>query len=137
MSKSKHDHDVVIYGNVNLFNKGMLVGVIDVWRCRSCDQIFCEEKRFVFTELAPEVGMPPIASGVQWAVLACQKDQALAWSLVKVKPGEEIRHNCIGKEDAAVTILDNLDIKGRDRQVKHKVFLIEGHVNKELEIGSY
>ena len=135
LSKSEHKHDIVFYGCVNLFHKGVVCGVIDVWRCRSCDLNYCEEKRYKITELAPEVGMPPVPPGIKWAVLACHKDDELAWSLVQAKPDEDIIHKCIGESEQVVTVLDSLDVRGTDQEVKHKLFLIESNVNKEIEIG--
>lgn len=135
LSKSDHEHDIVFYGCVNLFNKGVVCGVIDVWRCRSCDQKFCEEKRYVFTDLAPEVGMPPVSPGTKWAVLACHKDKELAWSLVQAKPNDDITHKCVEESEQVVRVLGNLDVKGTDQEVKHLLFLIESNVNKEIEIG--
>src|SRR5712664_450402 len=53
-----HQHDVVYFGVVNLIDNGYVMGAIDVWKCRSCPQTFCEDKRYGMTDLAPEVGLP-------------------------------------------------------------------------------
>ena len=79
--------------------------------------------------------MPPVPPGIKWAVLACHKDDELAWSLVQAKPDEDIIHKCIGESEQVVTVLDSLDVRGTDQEVKHKLFLIESNVNKEIEIG--
>src|SRR5436853_481474 len=64
-----HQHDVVYFGVVNLIDNGYVMGSIDVWKCRSCPQTFCEDKRFGMTDLAPEVGLPKIEPGSKWAAI--------------------------------------------------------------------
>src|SRR5205823_7349007 len=69
-----HQHDVVYFGVVNLIDKGYVMGAIDVWKCRSCPQTFCEDKRYGMTDLAPEVGLPKIELGSKWAALICTRN---------------------------------------------------------------
>src|SRR5207245_11272854 len=70
------------------------MGVVDVWRCRGCNQLFCEDKRYGMTDLAPEVGLPKIEPNTQWAALICTRDKGSNWTLTQVKPGMTIAHSC-------------------------------------------
>src|SRR3989442_12174494 len=69
-----HQHDVVYFGVVNLIDNGYVMGAIDVWKCRSCPQTFCEDKRYGITDLAPEVGLPKIEPASKWAALICTRN---------------------------------------------------------------
>src|SRR2546430_6899333 len=39
-----HQHDVVYYGVVNLIDNNYVMGAVDVWRCRGCNQLFRSEE---------------------------------------------------------------------------------------------
>src|SRR5260370_32209702 len=87
-----HQHDVIYYGVVNLVHESKIIGTIDVWRCRACQELFCEDKTFGATDLAPEVGFPKIDAGAKWAALTCTRDNASTWTLTGVKPSPTIAH---------------------------------------------
>ena len=89
-----HQHDIVYYGVVNLVHERKIIGTVDVWRCRSCSEIFCEEKRFGATDLAPEVGFPKVEAGAKWAALICTRSNTSNWTLTGVKPGSTLVHSC-------------------------------------------
>src|SRR2546429_8279932 len=88
-----HQHDVVYFGVVNLIDNGNVMGTIDVWKCRSCPQTFCEDKRFGMTDLAPEVGLPKIEPGSKWAALICTRNNGSNWNLIQARPGNPIHHS--------------------------------------------
>src|SRR2546425_12257687 len=54
-AQQQHKHDIVYYGVVNLIHDSNVIGAIDVWRCRGCPEIFCEDKRYGIMDLAAEV----------------------------------------------------------------------------------
>ncbi len=130
-----HQHDVIYYGVVNLVEKSKIIGTIDVWRCRGCNDIFCEDKRFGATDLAPEVGFPKADPGSKWAALICTRDTGSNWTLTSAKPGGTIAHSC--------TPETKLELKvGADYALeqgpigKHRIILIEKFVNTAVDVES-
>jgi hypothetical protein len=133
-----HQHDVVYYGVVNLVYQSKIIGTIDVWRCRSCSEIFCEEKRFGATELAPEVGFPKVDRGSKWAALVCMRDNGSNWTLTAAKPGATIVHSCTPETKLELSVgsnysLDSGPVAGVGR---HNLVLIEDFVNNAVDVES-
>ncbi len=131
-----HQHDVLYYGVVNLVYQSKIIGTIDVWRCRSCQELFCEEKRFGATELAPEVGFPKVEQGSKWATLVCMRDNGSNWTLTAAKPGATIVHSCTPETKLELKVgsnysLDSGPVAGVGR---HNLVLIDKFVNDAVDV---
>jgi hypothetical protein len=133
-----HQHDVVYYGVVNLIDEGYVMGAVDVWRCRGCDQLFCEDKRYGVTDLAPEVGLPKIVPDTKWAALICTRDKGSNWTLTQVAPGISIAHSCTPDTKVELTVGPNYDLAtGPASGIgKHRLVLIEKFVNAAVDVQS-
>lgn len=134
----KHSHDVVYYGVVNLLDNANIVGAVDVWRCRICKNLFCEDKRWGLTELVSYVGFPELAEGEKWGVLVCKMKEGLNWSLIAAKPGKTLAHSCTKEIASDVTVEPNFSVDTVtyvEGQGTHTLYIVDDHVNEDLEIG--
>ena len=131
-----HQHDVVYYGVVNLIDNSYVMGAVDVWRCRSCPQLFCEDKRYGMTDLAPEVGLPKIEPGTKWATLICTRDKGSNWTLTQVKPGTVISHSCTPETKVELTVGQDYGLElGPVRGIgQHRIILVENFVNSAVNV---
>ena len=133
-----HQHDVVYYGVVNLVHDSDIIGAVDVWRCRSCDQLFCEDKRYGVTDLAPEVGLPKIVPDTKWVALICTRDKGSNWTLTQTSPGMAIAHSCTPETKVELTVGPGYDLEqGPARGIgQHRIILIEKFVNSAVDVQS-
>ena len=114
------------------------MGAVDVWRCRSCDQLFCEDKRYGVTDLAPEVGLPKIVPNAKWVALICTRDNGSNWTLTQTAPGMTITHSCTPDTKVELTVgLDyNLEHGPASGIGQHRLILIEKFVNAAVDVQS-
>ena len=131
-----HQHDVVYFGVVNLIDNGNVMGTIDVWKCRSCPQTFCEDKRFGLTDLAPEVGLPKIEPGSKWAALICTRNEGSNWTLIQTRPGAIVQHACTPDTKLELTIGPDYSIKAGPASGigQHRILLVENFVNAPVDV---
>jgi hypothetical protein len=131
-----HQHDVIYFGVVNLVHESKIIGTIDVWRCRACQEIFCEDKRFGATDLAPEVGFPKVEAGSKWAALICTRDNGSTWTLTGVKPGARLVHSCTPETKLELLVGPDYSLEsGPSAGIgKHRVILIEQFVNAPVDV---
>lgn len=134
----QHRHDVTYYAVVDLTVRGEAVGAVDVWRCRVCQALFCEDKRWGLTELASEIGFPELEGGARWAVLVCRNDNEVSWALLGVKAGQEIRQPCQQEGVPPLLVTENFMVIAEDPtdpRRSYSLILVEQHLNEEVEIG--
>lgn len=133
-----HQHDVVYYGVVNLIHDAYVMGAVDVWRCRSCDQLFCEDKRYGVTDLAPEVGLPKIVPDTKWVALVCTRDTGSNWTLLQTSPGLTIVHSCTPDTKLELAVGQDYNLEqGPARGIgQHRLILIEKFVNSAVDVDS-
>jgi len=131
-----HQHDVVYFGVVNLIDNGNVMGTIDVWKCRSCPQTFCEDKRFGMTDLAPEVGLPKIEPSSKWAALICTRNTGSNWTLIQTRPGAIVQHSCTPDTKLELTVGPDYSIEvGPASGIgQHRIILVENFVNAPVDV---
>src|SRR5712692_970301 len=131
-----HQHDVVYFGVVNLIDNGYVMGAIDVWKCRSCPQTFCEDKRYGMTDLAPEVGLPKIEPGSKWAALICTRNTGSNWTLIQTRPGAKVQHSCTPDTKLELTVGPDYSIEvGPASGIgQHRIILVENFVNAPVDV---
>jgi hypothetical protein len=131
-----HQHDVVYFGVVNLIDNGYVMGSIDVWKCRSCPQTFCEDKRFGMTDLAPEVGLPKIEPGSKWAALICTRNNGSNWTLIQTKPGNTLQHSCTPDTKLELKVGPDYSIEAGPASGigQHRIILVENFVNAPVDV---
>jgi len=126
---------VIYFGVVNLVEKNKIIGTIDVWRCRGCNDLFCEDKRFGATDLAPEVGFPKADFGSKWAALICTRDTGSNWTLTSAKPGGTIAHSCTPETKLELKVGNDYNLE-QGPIGKHRIILIEKFVNTAVDVES-
>jgi len=133
-----HQHDVVYFGVVNLIDNANVMGTIDVWKCRSCPQIFCEDKRFGITDLAPEVGLPKIELGSKWAALICTRNNGSNWTLIQTRPGATVQHSCTPDTKLELKVASDYAIESGPASGigQHRIILVENFVNQPVDVIS-
>jgi hypothetical protein len=131
------DHDIVFIGMVNVNRDNYLQGVVDVWRCRKCRALFCDDKRYG-EGLKPSVGFESIPEGEEWGVLTCTSQKDVMMNSVSVKPGKRLSHACRGGETRELLVEDDytLSPEGEDTPI-HRLFLVKDYINKNIEAGYY
>jgi hypothetical protein len=131
-----HQHDVVYFGVVNLIDSGNVMGTIDVWKCRSCPQTFCEDKRFGLTDLAPEVGLPKIEPSSKWAALICTRNEGSNWTLIQTRPGASVQHSCTPDTKLELTVGPDYSIEAGPASGigQHRIILVENFVNAPVDV---
>jgi hypothetical protein len=131
-----HQHDVIYFGVVNLVHESKIIGTIDVWRCRACQEIFCEDKRFGATDLAPEVGFPKVDAGSKWGALICTRDNGSTWTLTGVKPGARLVHSCTPETKLELLVGGDYSLEGGPSAGigKHRIILIDKFVNFAVDV---
>lgn len=132
-----HEHEIVLAGMVNVNRDNYLQGVVDVWTCRGCKKLFCDDKRYG-EPLKPSVGFEEIPADEQWGILTCTDIKGVYMMSLGVKPGKSIKHTCPknGSQHEFV-VRDDWTIEPDDGETVHRLFLVKDHINKVIEAGFY
>ena len=94
----EHKHEIVLAGMVNVNRDNYLQGVVDVWVCRGCKKLFCDDKRYG-EPLKPSVGFEEVPEDEQWG-----KPHPAVFLTAAAKLGAPPRR-CLVWEDAPAGVL--------------------------------
>ncbi len=133
----EHNHEIVFAGMVNVNRDNYLQGVVDVWICRGCKRLFCDDKRYG-EPLKPSVGFEEVPEDEQWGILTCTDIKGVYMMSLGVKPGKVLKHTCPkngGQHEFVVR--DDWTIAPDDGETVHRLFLVKDHINKVIEAGFY
>ena len=130
------DHEIVFVGMVNVNRDNYLQGVVDVWRCRRCKRLFCDDKRYG-EPLKPTVGFESIPEDEEWAVLTCTTQKDVYMNSLGVKPGKVLTHTCRGGENVELTVGADYALSPKGGQAIHMIHLVKDSLNKNVEAGYY
>jgi hypothetical protein len=133
---SKHEHEIVFVGMVNVNRDNYLQGTVDVWRCRGCKKLFCDDKRYD-EPLNPAIGFTELPEDEQWGILTCTMPKEVFMMSLGVKAGKTIDHTCRTGEKQALVVGDDLQIHGANTPPIHRIFLVKDNINKAIEAGVY
>ena len=132
-----HQHEIVFIGMINVNRDGYLQGVVDVWRCRQCKKLFCEDRRFG-EALDPRVGFYEIPDDEQWAILTCTDIKGVFMQSLPVKPGKRLEHTCKSGEKHEFTVADDWSIdSGEGEETVHRLYMVRDYLNRAIEAGYY
>ncbi len=126
--------DVAFYGNMNMVHNSRILGVVDIWKCRNCNNLFVEEKRFTDEKPSTDVGLKAVGDGSKWGVLLCLNGDQLSWSLLSIKPGDVLPHQCFSPTASDISVNSEFSVKSNYRGTIHKVLLVEDHVNETVAL---
>jgi len=134
---TQHKHEIVFAGMVNVDRDNYMQGVVDVWTCRGCKKLFCDDKRYG-EPLKPSVGFEELPEGEQWGILTCTDIKGVYMMSLGVKPGKTLKHTCPrnGSQHEFV-VKDDWKIEPDDGDTVHRLFLVKDHINKVIEAGFY
>jgi hypothetical protein len=121
---------------VNVNRDNYLQGVVDVWRCRNCRRLYCDDKRYG-EALKPSVGFESIPDDEKWGILTCTTVKEVAMNSLGVKPGKRITHACKNGQMHEFMIGGDYTLSPNVDDPIHRIFLVEEHINKNIEAGHY
>ncbi|HEV2389103.1 MAG TPA: hypothetical protein VGS04_00100 [Nitrososphaerales archaeon] len=136
-SGTQHRHEIVLAGMVNVNRDNYLQGVVDVWTCRGCKKLFCDDKRYG-EPLKPSVGFEEVPDDEQWGILTCTDIKGVYMMSLGIKPGKTLKHTCPrnGSQHEFV-VKEDWTIAPDDGETVHRLFLVKDHINKVIEAGFY
>ncbi|MDG6901684.1 MAG: hypothetical protein JRM80_06950 [Nitrososphaerota archaeon] len=136
MVETNHEHEIVFIGMVNVNRDGYLQGVVDVWRCRRCKELFCDDKRYG-EPLKASVGFETILDGEEWAVFTCTTMKDVAMNSLGAKPGKKITHACRDGQVLEFVVGKDYSLTPNVSNPIHRLYLVKDNVNKNIEAGYY
>ena len=136
MPEEKHEHEIVFLGMVNINRDNYLQGVVDVWRCRGCRRLFCDDKRYD-EPLKASVGFEAIPDDEEWAVLTCTTQRDVYMNSLGVKVGKKVTHACRGGETHEFKVGIGYVLEPEVPEPIHRLYLVKDNINKNIEAGYY
>lgn len=130
------EHEIVFTGMVNVNRDNYLQGVVDVWRCRKCKSLFCDDRRYG-EGLKPNVGFESIPNDEQWAILTCTTSKDVLMNSLGVKPGKKLTHACRGGEVREFVVNEDCSLGPSGGTPIHRLYLVSDYINKNIEAGYY
>jgi len=129
-------HEIVFIGMVNVNRDNYLQGVVDVWRCRKCMRLYCDDKRYGET-LKPSVGFESIPDDEKWGILTCTTNKEVIMNSLGVRPGKKITHSCKSGEMHEFMIGGDYALSPVVANPIHRIYLVEEYINSNIEAGYY
>ena len=129
-------HEIVFVGMVNVNRDNYLQGVVDVWGCRKCKGLYCDDKRYG-EPLKPEVGFASIPDDEKWGILTCTTVKEVSMMSLGVKPGKKIEHTCKGGVSCEFSVGPDFSLLPEAEEPIHRLYLVEEHLNSNIEAGYY
>ena len=133
---SDHQHEIVFYGMVNVNRDSYLQGVTDVWRCRQCKELFCDDKRYD-EPLKASVGFETIPNDEEWGIMTCTTQRDVFMNSLGVKPGKKVTHTCRSGETHEFVVGSEYTLSPDLANPIHRIFLVKDNINKHIEAGYY
>jgi len=128
-------HEIVYKGVINISDAAILLGAIDVWRCRKCEKLFVEERRIGETKLEAKLGFEELEEGYKWGILVCRSKGITFWKVYKVKENSPLEHHCEFLGKLSLNIKEYKIEKPFLEDVEHTLYLLEDYINKVLEVS--
>ncbi|HYC11969.1 MAG TPA: hypothetical protein VEC02_04835 [Nitrososphaerales archaeon] len=130
------EHEIVFTGMVNINRDNYLQGVVDVWMCRKCKTLFCDDKRYG-EGLKPTVGFESIPDDEQWAILTCTTLKDVYMNSLGVRPGKKLTHACREGQTKELVVGEDYSLSPQGGTPIHGLYLVRDYLNKNIEAGYY
>lgn len=116
-------HDYAYAGLVNVFHRGRLMKVYELWRCKNCGATRAGYRTNKTT--SPLEGLlDEIDNDIEkWVILICSKNTDT--EIYRVRPSDKVKHNCLGRI-LELLVDEQYKLKSMDDE-------IPGHVSILLE----
>lgn len=136
MAEQGHSHEIVFIGMVNINRDNYLQGVVDVWQCRGCRRLFCDDKRYG-EPLKPSVGFESIPDDEEWGILTCTTQKDVYMNSLGVRQGKKITHACRNGDVTEFVVGEGYSLSPTVDMPIHRLFLVKDNINKNIEAGYY
>ena len=136
MADAPHVHEIVFMTMINVNRDNYLQGVVDVWRCRGCKKLFCDDKRYG-EPLKPSVGFESIGDDEEWGILTCTTVKDVYMNSLGVKPGKKITHACRDGQVNEFIVGDGYSLTPNTANPIHRLYLVKDYLSKNIEAGYY
>ncbi|QQG48005.1 MAG: hypothetical protein HY247_04320 [archaeon] len=130
------EHEIVFNAMVNVNRDNYLQGVVDVWRCRKCKRLFCDDKRYD-EPLKPSVGFESIPDEEEWGILTCTTLKEVFMNSMGVRPGKKLTHACRSGEVHEFMVGSDFSLSPDIANPIHRVYLVKDNLNRNIEAGYY
>ncbi len=125
-------HNPVYAGVVNIMQNRKAIGAVDVWRCRGCGALFCEEKRYGEAEVCKDIGFPEPKVASKWSIFVCRAAGEAEWSLMEVSIGDRISHTCKSSVQLVYGVAEGFSLESERHDDVHLLFLVEDYLNRTI-----
>lgn len=132
----KCEHEIVFAGMINFNRDNYLQGTTDVWICRKCKKLFCDDRRYN-EPLKPSVGFDETEEDEEWVVLTCTSPKEVYIKSIPAKPGSVIEHTCKNGENFRFIVSEDFKLHGDKGPNIHRLFRVKDYINKQVEVGYY
>ena len=137
MAEPKCSHgEIVFIGMININRDNYLQGVVDVWRCRGCKKLFCDDKRYG-EPLKASVGFETISDDEEWGVLTCTTQKDVQMNSLGVKPGKKVTHACRDGQVYEFAVGKDYALTPKVANPIHRLYPVKDNINKNIEAGYY
>lgn len=121
---------------VNVNRDNYLQGTVDVWNCRKCKRLSCDDKRYG-EALKASVGFDMLPDDEQWAILTCTTAKEVYMNSLGVKPGKKVTHACKSGEVREFVVGKDYTVERQSAPPIHRLYLVKDNINKNIEAGYY
>ena len=128
--------EIVFIGMVNVNRDNYLQGVVDVWRCRGCKKLFCDDKRYG-EPLKASVGFETIPEDEEWAILTCTTEMDVRMNSLGARPGKKITHACRDTQVLEFVVGRDYSLTPKLANPIHRLYLVKDNINRNIEAGYY
>jgi hypothetical protein len=128
------EHDFLFKGAVQLYRKGELSGVVDVFDCSKCgaNDVIVKKPGF---DPQTGFGFKPTAPGQIRYVLVCKEGKELDWQVVALDVPTMFVHDCaVAGKSLAVRVKQDLSIES-DGGLEHELIPVATNVDRALKLG--
>ena len=136
MPEQTHEHEIVFLGMTNVNRDNYLQGCVDIWRCRGCKKLFCDDKRYG-EPLKASVGFETIPEDEEWGILTCTTMKDVRMNSLGVKAGKKLTHACRDGQVLEMVVGPDFSLSPQVQGPIHRLYLVRDNVNKNIEAGYY
>jgi hypothetical protein len=127
-------HSFTFKGAVQIYVRGQLDGIVDVFACPNCGSSDVIVKRPGHVSLGT-FGFEPTRGGQRRFILVCRGEGRLGWQTLVVEPPTTIVHDCpaLGRSSAVKVAAD--EKVDDDLGAQHRLIPILESVNQSLQLA--
>ena len=122
-------HEFQYHGSLNIYEGSNPIQTYDSWRCNKCGIIrICVRRP---GKIESEFLEDPSSLDERWIILVCKAEKPKV-EIYSIKPGEVIRHECVGGRMIEFKADENLEVKGDEN---HYLYRFEDVLNGFIDVS--